>query len=111
VNGLDFSDLSGRVSIERAGWEVWVAEVSSGEENMSHTLENLEHHHFKYSQHRIPGDVHYHFLGADRLSFRDHCRLQNGDLMKVHWKDLGRPLQNPLIVEDRSETLLRVGEL
>jgi hypothetical protein len=29
-----------------------------------HTFANLEYHHFKYKQHRVPGDVHLHFFGT-----------------------------------------------
>ena len=36
---------------------------------MSHTIANLEAHHFKYAPFRRPGDVHVHFFGADAFSF------------------------------------------
>ena len=38
---------------------------------MSHTISNLEHHHFKYPQFRRPGDLHVHFFGTATLSFAD----------------------------------------
>jgi hypothetical protein len=38
---------------------------------MSHTLTNLEHHHFKYAAFRQPGDVHVLFLGTATLSVAD----------------------------------------
>jgi hypothetical protein len=31
---------------------------------MTHSLANLEHHHFKYRPFRRPGDVHVHFFGT-----------------------------------------------
>ena len=59
----------------RAGETVlWEATLASGERAMCHSLANLEHHHFKYGQHRRPGDVHIHFFGADHFSFRDRIR-------------------------------------
>ena len=36
---------------------------------MAHTLANLEHHHFKYAAHRVPGQAHVHFFGAAAFSF------------------------------------------
>src|SRR5262249_44142073 len=79
----DFSRVSGMVSIERAGAVVWSHAIASGEEHMSHTLANLEHHHFKYDAHRRPGDVHIHFFGADAFSFGAGIRLQDGDVMVI----------------------------
>lgn len=45
---------------------------------MCHSLENLEYHHFKYSQFLTPGDVHIHFFGTATLSFADGIRTQPG---------------------------------
>ncbi len=100
----DFSDVRGTVSIEREGRTLWSHEVATGEANMSHSLGNLEHHHFKYPQHRLAGDVHIHFFGADAFSFGESLRLQTGDVMQVHWPALGRALRNPLRVGERVET-------
>ena len=36
---------------------------------MSHSIANLEHHHFKNALFRRPGDVHVHFFGTATLSF------------------------------------------
>jgi hypothetical protein len=68
---------------------------------MSHTLANLEHHHFKHATHRRPGDAHVHFFGADHFSFRDRVRLEDGDVMAVAFAGFGRPLRNPVRI-DRS---------
>lgn len=56
----------------------------SGEENMCHSLANCEDHHFKYAQHRRPGDVHVHFFETSNLSHttRD-WRYQRGDEIRV----------------------------
>jgi hypothetical protein len=97
----DFKNNHGRISIERAGKSVWSEQFFTGETNMSHTLENLEHHHFKYAAHRRPGDVHIHFLGADVFSFGAGVTLQDGDVMQIELSGFGRPLRNPIKI-DRS---------
>ena len=50
---------------------IWEKPFLSGEANMSHSIANLEHHHFKYGLCRRPGDVHVHFFGTATLSFAD----------------------------------------
>jgi hypothetical protein len=96
-----FSQVPGQVRIERGADVLWEAPLASGEQAMCHSLANLEHHHFKYESHRRPGDVHVHFFGADRFSFRDKIRLQEGDTIVVAFEGFGRPLRNP-VRSDRS---------
>jgi hypothetical protein len=95
----DFADVRGTVSIERGGETLWSKRVATGEANMSHSVANLEHHHFKYDAHRRPGDAHVHFFGADAFSFGDGIVLEDGDVMVVAFEGFGRPLRNPLRVE------------
>jgi hypothetical protein len=66
---------------------------------MCHTFANLEYHHFKYKQHRVPGDVHLHFFGTATVSFVDNILLQAGDEFEVDLPALGAPLINRLIIE------------
>jgi hypothetical protein len=101
----DFRSCRARFRIERDGAIVWQRKIQSGEEAMSHSLANLEHHHFKHALHRRPGDVHVHFFGADGFSFGEGVRLQDGDVMQVWFNGFGRALRNPLRV-DRAETRL-----
>jgi hypothetical protein len=96
VTTHDFQTVEGVVAIERDGDVIWSAIVYTGEKNMSHTVANLEYHHFKYPRHCRPGDVHIHFFGADAFSFGAGVELQDGDLMVVSWPDLGRALRNPV---------------
>lgn len=86
--------VGGRVAIVREDREVWSATIASGEANMCHSIANLEHHHFKYRQHRRPGDAHVHFFGADAFSFGADVALEDGDQMVVSWLGFGRPLVN-----------------
>ena len=78
---------------------------------MSHTIANLEHHHFKYDQHRRPGDAHVHFLGADAFSFRDQLRLDAGDEMSISFTGFGRPLVNPIRIDRSTAELVSVNVL
>jgi hypothetical protein len=63
---------------------------------MCHTLENLEFHHFKYSAHRRPLDVHLHFFGTATLSFADSIRAREGDIFEIELAEFGAPLRNAL---------------
>lgn len=107
----EFDDVRGEVFIERSGGVLWRKEIRSGEAAMSHSLANMEHHHFKHAQHRRPGDLHVHFYGADAFSFGDGISLQDGDMMVVSWRGFGMPLRNPIQREHGGEGLLRVEGL
>ncbi len=108
IGETPFEHLAGTVSIYRDGNTVWSSNIWTGQANMSHSVKNLEHHHFKYAAHRRPGDVHVHFFGADAFSFGEGVTLQPGDLMQVSFPDLGRPLQNFLAAEDKPPKLTSV---
>lgn len=112
----DFSRVAGRVRILRRGADggeesVWTKEIATGEAEMCHSLSNIEHHHFKFAGHRRPGDMHVHFYGACALSFGEGVRLQDGDVMEVHFGGFGRPLRNPLRVDKTPQTLVSVRPL
>lgn len=111
VVNSDFTDLSGRVAVYREGSEIWSAEVKSGVSNMAHSLANLEYHHFKYPNHRVPGQVHIHYFGTGAFSFGSGLRLVSGDLMEVNWQDMGRPLRNPLQASKIAEQLIDIHTL
>lgn len=108
IVNADFTDVRGTVSIHRSGKTVWSKAIASGESNMSHSLANLEHHHFKYDTHRGPGDVHIHFFGASAFSFGAGIALEDGDDMVVEFEGFGRPLRNPLRVEPGPAGLVTV---
>ncbi|MDF2781868.1 MAG: hypothetical protein K0S96_1672 [Geminicoccaceae bacterium] len=89
-------DVRGTVRVLRGERCLFEAEWLSGEANMSHTLANLEHHHFKYPLFRRPGDVHVHFIGAAVLSFTAGVRTEEGDVFEIAAEPFGTPLRNPL---------------
>ncbi len=92
--------LVGSSRILRDGKVVWQGEFLSGEANMCHSLENLEYHHFKYSQFLRPGDVHIHFFGTATLSFAEGVRTQPGDVFEISQAEFGAPLINGIAVVD-----------
>jgi hypothetical protein len=98
VLDADFGTVPGEVLIERGGQVLWSKQVCTGEGAMSHSLANLEHHHFKHAAHRRPGDLHIHFVGTDGFSFGEGILLQDGDVMQVGFEGFGRPLRNPVAV-------------
>jgi hypothetical protein len=83
----------------RDGRVRWQRPFLSGEANMSHSIANLEYHHFKYALFRRPGDVHVHFYGTATLSFSDGIRVEPGEVFEIDAEAFGKPLCNPLAVE------------
>jgi hypothetical protein len=109
VIGGDFHTVKGEVSIERNGNRLWHKAIETGEENMSHSLANLEHHHFKFESHRLPDHVYIHFFGAHSLSFGEGIALENNDWMQLRFEGYGRALRNPIRMESREQNrLIRV---
>jgi hypothetical protein len=104
------ADVRGTIGVLRGGERLWHAEFISGEANMSHTLANLEHHHFKYPLFRRPGDVHVHFIGAAVLSFSAGIRAEPGDVFEIDVPAFGAPLRNPLALAS-DEGMVRVRPL
>ena len=103
--------IEGSSRILRNGEVLWEKPFLTGERNMSHTLGNLEHHHFKYAQFGRPGDVHAHFFGTATLSFADGVRTQQGDVFEIGAPALGRPLRNPIEWNTEQETVVEVRRL
>jgi hypothetical protein len=102
VVGAKFQAVAGEARIERGTETIWSKKVATGEENMCHSLANLEHHHFKFEGHRQPGDVHVHFFGAHSLSFGDGIVLEDGDWIDVRYDGFGRALRNSIRVEAKT---------
>jgi hypothetical protein len=102
------TDIRGTSRIRRSGEVIWEKPFLTGEDNMSHSLANLEHHHFKYAEHRVPGDVHVHYFGTATLSFADGIRTEPGDVFEIEAPDFGRPLRNPVQLSPEENRLVRV---
>jgi hypothetical protein len=93
------ANLEGTSRIRRDGAVLWQKTFLTGEANMCHTFANLEYHHFKYKQHRVPGDVHLHFFGTATVSVADGIVTQAGDEFEIDLPALGAPLTNKLLIE------------
>lgn len=91
-------NVEGMSRIWRDGKVAWEKPFLSGEDNMSHSFENLEYHHFKYSLFRQSGDLHVHMFGTATLSFADKFVTQAGDVFEIEAAPLGLPLRNPLAI-------------
>ena len=83
---------------DAAGKVRWEKPFLSGEQNMSHTIANLEYHHFKYGLFCRPGDVHIHFFGTATLSFADGISVQPGETFEIEAQAFGPALRNRLAV-------------
>ncbi|MEM7033786.1 MAG: AraD1 family protein [Chloroflexota bacterium] len=103
--------ISGTVRIIRDGETLWSDTFLTGEDNMTHTIANIEHHHFKYDQFRQPGNVHCHFFGTATLSIAAGVTTQAGDVFEISAPQFGRPLRNTLTVSGRPERLTEIKTL
>ena len=101
------NDIRGSSRILRGGAVVWEKPFLSGEDNMSHSLANLEHHHFKYALFRRPGDIHVHFFGTATLSFSDGIRAEEGDVFEIEAAPFTLKLRNPLARSDEQAVTVR----
>jgi hypothetical protein len=104
-------NIEGTSRIRRGGKLLWEKPFVSGEANMSHTIANLEHHHFKYAIFREPGDVHVHMFGTATLSFADGIRPEAGDVFEIEAAPFGLPLANPLKIETSGPAAVSVKAL
>lgn len=98
ITGALPQHVEGKSRILRKGKVVWQKPFLTGEGNMSHTLANLEYHHFKYEPFRQPGDVHIHYFGTATLSIADGFVTEAGDVFEIEAAPFGAPLRNPLKV-------------
>ena len=106
-----FDSVSGSVKILRGKTIVWSKDILTGENEMCHSVANIEHHHFKFDSHRRIGDVHAHFFGACALSFGDGVRLADGDVMEISFANFGRALRNPLKISRAGNKFIQVKSL
>jgi len=88
----------GTSRIHRGAEVLWEKPFLSGEANMSHSIANLEAHHFKYGLFRRPGDIHLHYFGTATLSFSDGIKTVAGDTFEISVPDFGLPLRNTLAI-------------
>jgi hypothetical protein len=100
-------DIQGVSRIRRGRNVIWERAFLSGEQNMAHSIANLEAHHFKYKLFRRPGDIHVHFFGTATLSFSEGVKTQKGDVFEIQSEPFGLPLRNRLSAEKASKARVR----
>ena len=101
-------DVRGTSRIVRDGETIWEKPFLSGEANMSHSIANLEHHHFKYELFRRPGDVHVHFFGTATLSFAEGVTTQPGDVFEIEAAPFRLPVRNPIAIAAPADVTVKV---
>ena len=106
ITDLEFNDLEISCEISRKHEILYRSGVIlSGENNMSHSLNNCEDHHFKYPEHRIPGDSHVHFFGTSKLSFTERkWNFKDGDQIKISCNKFNKPLINTVKKNEKVQT-------
>ncbi|MEA3407216.1 MAG: AraD1 family protein [Chloroflexota bacterium] len=107
-----FKDIRGSCRIYRQDKTIYDSgELLTGEEHMSHSLANLEDHHFKHPQFRVPGDVHLYFFGTSKFSFGNRGPLADGDRIEIEFSGMGAPLVNYVrrIPPDDTPIIVRKG--
>jgi len=102
-------DVRGTSRIRRGDAVIFEKPFLSGEANMSHSIANLEHHHFKYALFRQPGDVHVHMFGTATLSFAEGVTTEPGDQFEISAPEFGLPLRNRLAIDSRVDDRKRVA--
>lgn len=100
-------DTRGTIRILRDGEQLWEGEFLSGESNMSHSVHNLEHYHFRYDMFRRPGDLHAYFFGAPLLSCAQGVETKSGDLFEIDVPPFGRPLRNHMVATPDPRFIVR----
>jgi hypothetical protein len=100
-------DVRGTSRIRRGDKIIFEQPFLTGEANMSHSVANLEAHHFKYPWFRRPGDVHVHTFGTATLSVAAGITTQDGDIFEIEAPGFGLPLVNPLSVAKKEKVAVR----
>lgn len=103
-------DVRGKSRICRGNQVLWEEDFLSGERNMSHSIANLEHHHFRYPMFRRPGDLHAYFFGAAVMSYAAGIKTASGDVFEIEADVFGKSLRNAM-VDTPDEGLVTVQAL
>ena len=88
------SDIAARISLHRRGRVQWRADFRTGEDNMLHSVANIEAHYFKYARWYIPGDIHVLYLGNAVMSTAEGEFVEDGDVFALECGIFGLPLVN-----------------
>ena len=109
ITDWDYQEMRLQCRVLRRGETLYESgELLTGEQHMCHSVANCEDHHFKYPQHRRPGDVHLHYFGTSKLSYgaRDWV-YEEGDEIHVI-PESGAALVNTVLADVADESPIRV---
>lgn len=105
ITDCEFQEIIIRCRILRESEAVYDSgELFTGEKHMSHSLANCEDHHFKYVQHRQPGDIHLHYFGTSKLSVgtRDGT-FMDGDEVRIDADGFSGSLVNTICIASKKD--------
>jgi hypothetical protein len=91
------AEVDGTVRVVRDGSTFWRSSFASGEARMTHSIANLEHHHFKHAIARRPGDLHVHMFGCDTTSGKAAIEVKDGDTVEIQASAFRLPLVNMIV--------------
>lgn len=106
VTDHDFHNIPLHCTVTRHGETLYDSgPLLSGDKNMCHSLANLEDHHFKFPQHRIPRTIHIHFLGTSKLSYGERkWKYAIGDEIRIEAPGFSPPLINTVSMPGSGDT-------
>ncbi|MGE7435578.1 fumarylacetoacetate (FAA) hydrolase [Kitasatospora sp. NPDC001175] len=88
--------VTGRVTVQRDGAAAWSGDFSCGADSLYHRVPDMAEHLFSYPLLRRPGLVNYLLLGADKASYHDGFRIEDGDRLVIDVTSHGVVLANPV---------------
>lgn len=86
--------VTGRVAIERDGATAWEGPFSCGGDSLFQRIDDMTAHILSYPLLRRPGLVNYLLLGADKATYHDGFRIEDGDRMVIDVTSHGVRLAN-----------------
>ncbi|ASU78663.1 FAH family protein [Actinopolyspora erythraea] len=88
--------VTGSVSVERYGTQVWQGEFTTGTRALYYGVEEMMGGLFAHRALLHPGRVHYVFLGADHSSYHGGFRMADGDRVRIDFSGEGVTLTNEI---------------
>jgi len=100
----NFNSHRGYCKIIRNNREIYHSgELFTGENHMSHSLDNIEYHHFKHELFAYPNIACIHTLGTSKISFPNRGVFEEQDKIEIGFEGFGEPLVNSVHREPKSE--------
>ncbi|WP_327267296.1 fumarylacetoacetate (FAA) hydrolase [Streptomyces sp. NBC_01218] len=101
--------VSGRVVIEREGATAWEGAFSCGADSIFQRFGDMTQYLFSYPALRRPGLVNYLFMGADKATYHDGFRIEDGDRMVIDVTSHGVSLPNVVRFGPKAPPAVRFG--